>query len=592
MRVTVTTLMFLLTTSRLSGADPSAAYWPEDSVRELLDKTQEVRLAPELDQLSPGERAAVETLLQAGEIIQRIYEDARHPEAVAAHEALAELHAAQPSERTADLLRLYRLFQGPIASTLDNQRVPFLPVAPQAVTRNIYPAGVTREEIDAFLTAHPSVRDSILGERTVVRRSTAANVARDIAALDRFPVLDTLHPGLRESITPASTAPLAFYAVPQSVAWADETIELHRLLNQAADQVERDDPEFARYLRNRSRDLLSDDYESGDAAWVSGDFRNLNAQIGSYETYDDPLYGVKAFHALSLLLRNREATARLREALSGGLQKYEDALPYERKKRVRAEIPVGVYEVIADFGQSRGSNTATILPNDPLFSKRYGRVILLRENIMRNDALFSNSRRGFDAVLDPRHHAELTAQGGFERTLWHEIGHYLGADRDVQGRTIDEALEEHADAYEEMKADLVSLFSAPALAAQNYYDDSVLRSVYASGIRRVLQSNQPRRDQPYQTMQLMQFNWFVDRGVLRWDPKREVLMIDYMRYPSAVRDLLARVLEIQSSGDKDAAARFMDEWTSWGPMHERIAAKMRESTRYRYNLIRYGALGE
>ena len=38
-----------------------------------------------------------------------------------------------------------------------------------------------------------------------------------------------------------------------------------------------------------------DDYESGDAAWVTGHFKNLNAQIGSYETYDDELYGVKTF---------------------------------------------------------------------------------------------------------------------------------------------------------------------------------------------------------------------------------------------------------------------------------------------------------
>ena len=46
---------------------------------------------------------------------------------------------------------------------------------------------------------------------------------------------------------------------------------------------------------NRARDLLTDDYESGDAAWITGRFRNLNAQIGSYETYDDELMGTRAF---------------------------------------------------------------------------------------------------------------------------------------------------------------------------------------------------------------------------------------------------------------------------------------------------------
>ena len=33
---------------------------------------------------------------------------------------------------------------------------------------------------------------------------------------------------------------------------------------------------------------------------------------------------------------------------------------------IREDIPVGVYDVIADFGQSRGGNTASILPNEAL----------------------------------------------------------------------------------------------------------------------------------------------------------------------------------------------------------------------------------
>ena len=40
--------------------------------------------------------------------------------------------------------------------------------------------------------------------------------------------------------------------------------------DQAVFRMIEDDEEFARYLRNRARDLLSDDYESGDAAWVTG----------------------------------------------------------------------------------------------------------------------------------------------------------------------------------------------------------------------------------------------------------------------------------------------------------------------------------
>ena len=83
------------------------------------------------------------------------------------------------------------------------------------------------------------------------------------------------------------------------------------MLNEAAGHVEADDSEFASYLRNRARDLLCSDYESGDASWITGRFRNINAEIGSYETYDDSLYCVKAFYAMSILVRDPEKSKEL-----------------------------------------------------------------------------------------------------------------------------------------------------------------------------------------------------------------------------------------------------------------------------------------
>src|SRR5678816_3757033 len=135
-------------------------------------------------------------------------------------------------------------------------------------------------------------------------------------------------------------------------------VKAHGLLTDAARAVRGDDPELAGYLRNRARDLLSNDYESGDASWVTGQFKNLNLQMGAYETYDDELYGVKAFHGASLMVRDAAATTALQSAIRG-LQELEESLPYAPHRRVREVIPVGVYEVAADFGQARGTNTAT-----------------------------------------------------------------------------------------------------------------------------------------------------------------------------------------------------------------------------------------
>jgi Zincin-like metallopeptidase len=591
------------TASRMSSKkDLPPGYWPLEKSQPIVDKTQTIRLAPDTSHLTPGERMALAKLIEVGKIFQSLYESQRHPQAQSSFINLAQLDKRLSSPAsTQNLLTLYRLFQGPIATTLENKREPFLPVDGVEPGKNVYPWGVKKEAIQAYLAANPDKRNAILGLRTVVRSATLKNLVQDLSTLKRYPVLATLHPGLQDELTrlqadqrrplPRVKIP-SFYAVPYSVAYADELIKSFDLLNQAADAVEKDDEEFAKFLRNRSRDLLSDDYESGDAAWVTARFKNLNAQIGSYETYDDELYGVKTFFAFNVLATRQKETSALREAMKG-LQALEDSLPYDHHKKVREDIPVGAYDVVADFGQSRGANTATILPNESYLARRYGRTILLRANIMQEPKIFESTSGTLAAAVGPEQAIALTPEGNFYRTLWHEVGHYLGVDRTRDNRDLDDALQEDASAMEEMKADLVSLFVAQALRKQGYYTDAQLRSVYAGGILRVLQNNKPRRDQPYNTMQLMQWNFFLENGLLTFDPSSKTLRIHYDKYHNVVGKMLAKVLDVQYQGDKTAAGRFIDQYTTWNEnLHGAIAKNIRDQQRYRFRLFKYAALGE
>ena len=554
--------------------------WEDARIEQILSRTQRTHLNPDLSALSAGERAAVTELLAAGEILHRLYLDQRHPQALAAA-AYLDAHPELQLERD-----LFRLNAGAVASTLDNTREPFLAgIQPDAPARNVYPAGTTRETFDAFFAAHPERRDELLDDRGVVWAATPENRRRAIAALDRYPALDTLHPGLRERFRTDAD----YLAVPYSVAYAEDLMAVYAHLNAAADNVQSGDAAFARYLRLRARDLISDDYEGGDAAWVTSTFTgNLNAQIGSYETYDDALFGVKSFFSLSLLVRDRPRSDELQSALAD-IQAVEDALPYESDREVRSNIPVGVYNVIADFGQARGANTATILPNEAYLARQYGRTILMRGNILLNDELFQETNRAYQAAIIASQAGDLTPEGGFYRTLWHEIGHYLGVDQTADGRDLDAALEDTADLLEEMKADLVSLTAARLLRDRGRITETQLRAIYASGIRRVLQKNRPRREQPYQTMQLIQWNWFMEHGALRFEDGR--LRIDHRRYDAAVRSLLRETLAIQRNGDRAAANAFVDRWTTWRPeLHEVIAERMRASERTRFTLVTYEAL--
>src|SRR4029453_11640088 len=138
-------------------ADLAAGYWPLEKSQPIIERTQTITLAPDMSRLSTGERTAVTKLVEVGRIFQKLYEEQRHPEAISSYQALQQFdRQTGSSPRTQNLLTLYRLSQGPIATTLENKREPFLPVDPPAPGKNVYPWNVTKEEIEQWLVTVPN----------------------------------------------------------------------------------------------------------------------------------------------------------------------------------------------------------------------------------------------------------------------------------------------------------------------------------------------------------------------------------------------------------------------------------------------------
>lgn len=568
--------------------DGLEGFWSAERAEALLDEAERFTLEADLSTLTAGERRALERLMEVGEIVEDVYEASRHPEALAVRAHLASLSAGSPEERARlDALRdLYALFQGPIAVEPPSARVAFAPVDAYTPGRAVYPADATAEALAAWTEAHPDAR--LADVRTVVRRRTADALVDDLAALDAHPALEALHPGLRESLEVAPD-PDGFYAVPYAVAWADELDRARRLLFAAADDVRADDADLADYLEQRARDLLSNDYEAGDAAWVTGRFQRLNAEVGAYETYDDHLLGQKAFFAVSLLVRAPEASAQLARAIAG-LADHEAALPGGPYGPVRGEIPVGIYDVVADYGQARGGNTASILPNEAHVVRKYGRTILIRRNVLTHPTLVAAAERRFRAIVAEAHGDDLGAEGNFHRTVWHEVGHYLGPKETADGRTVTAALGPLHNHFEELKADLVSLWLVPRLVDAGVMDEDRARAVRAAGVLRASVGHEPARSEPYATMRLMQQNWYLDRGVLRF--RDGTLAIDYDRFPNAVEEMLGEVLRIQHAGDAAVAEAFVDRWARFRPELQGVLAAKLSAAAGRYRFPSYAALAD
>jgi hypothetical protein len=594
--VMLTLVLCSCTASKVASVKLPEGYLGEEDSQRILDKTLTIRLDPDLSHLSDSEREVVQILLDVGEIMHELYLVSRHREALSSYKNLIDLHEKLGRPRaTQNLLDLYRLAKGPLVRNLDGDLRLFLPVDTRPPGRNVYPWGVTKEEIEEFVARHPETKDQILDLRTVVRQATAGNLERDLSTLETGPgVLTFLHPGTVATLQALSEQGdgEGYYAVPYALEYAEQILKVHELLSRAAELIRPTDIDFSRYLRHRAVDLLTNNYEAGDAAWVTGRFKNLNAEIGSYEVYDDALFGVKSFFAVSVLVKDRAMDESLNKAV-GWLQEFEDALPYDHHKGVRTDIPIGVYNIVADFGQARGTNTATILPNESYITRKYGRTILLRRNILENPELFSARENAYQAAVASEFHDGYKPEGDFFRTMFHEIGHYLGVDQDRNGRSLDVALEEDSAIIEELKSDLVSLFLTDALVEKGYYTPERALAVRASGIRRVLRKNKPKNTQAYATMEVMQMNYYLEKGLLEYDEQQNRLVIHFDKYHSAVESMLRDVLALQHAGDKAAADDFIDRYSTWREdLHARIADSMKDAEEYRYGLVRYAALGE
>src|SRR5690348_9028574 len=143
--------IFLMTALLLTQTLPTG-YWPLEKSQPIIDKTQTIRLSSDLSKLSDGEKKAVARLIEVGQIFQKLYEEQRHPEALSSYRALEQLDKRTGSTAAMqNLLTLYRLFQGPIATTLENKREPFLPVEATKPGKNIYAWGITKGQIEQAL---------------------------------------------------------------------------------------------------------------------------------------------------------------------------------------------------------------------------------------------------------------------------------------------------------------------------------------------------------------------------------------------------------------------------------------------------------
>jgi Peptidase family M49 len=478
-----------------------------------LEKFKPVRMPFDSAHLAPRELQLVSKLVEACQHLESIYWRQSDPEGLKLYQELSGSRAPKDIA-----LRRFLRINGS-RFDLINDNAPFVGTAPMPPGRGFFPADMTHDEFDRYVAAHPKQKAELYDPFTVVRRKGGA--------LESIPY----HIAYKQWVDPAANA-----------------------LREAADLS--DDPAFAKFLRLRADGLQSDQYFESDIAWVSLVNPKFDVIFAPYETYLDGFLGVKTSYGAAVLVRN-EGESRKLDVFQKYVPEIQDSLPIAAEDRPSKRglfSPMEVMDTPYRAGDLRHGYQAVAdnLPNDPRIHEQKGSKKIFFKNFM--DARVNYVILPLAHRLLPADEAALaSAEGYLATTMMHEISHGLGPAfaRTSGGRKdIREAIGPTFSALEEAKADIVGLYGLKWLVDRDNLPKEKLNGYYASEVAGILRSVRFGVAEAHGRAEIMEFNFYSERGAIARDRASGRYTIDFSRMPDAVAALSKELLEQEATGDR------------------------------------------
>jgi hypothetical protein len=476
-------------------------------------KFKTVRMPFDASSLSQKEVQMVDKLVEACQALESIYWRQSDAEGLKLYQSLAG--ARGPKEVA--LRRFLRINGSRFDLINDNE--PFVGAEPWPPGRGLFPADLTREAFDRYVAAHPGQKASLYDPFTVVRRNGDA-----------------------------------LEAVPYHVAYKQWVDPAAKALREAAALSE--DAAFAKFLRLRADALQSDNYFDSDIAWVSLVNPKIDVIFAPYETYLDDLLGVKTSYGAAILIRNDEESRKL-DLFQKYVPDIQDSLPLapeDRPSKRGLFSPMEVMDAPYRAGDLRHGYQAVAdnLPNDPRIHEQKGSKKIFFKNFLDarvNYVILPIASR----LLRSDQAALASADGYLAATMMHEISHGLGPAfaRTAGGRRdIREAIGPAYGGLEEAKADVVGLYGLKWLADHGGVPKEKVNGYYASQVAGIFRTVRFGVAEAHGRAEIMEFNFYAERGAIARDPSTGRYAIDFARMPDAVAALAKELLEEEATGDR------------------------------------------
>jgi hypothetical protein len=513
-----------------------------------VEKFAEVEIDFDETLLDEHERVVVKNLVQASDVLDRIFRLQVWRENLGYEEHLAR--AEGPGIE--DAREHYDIMAGPWDRVEENQ--PFLNVGPKPLGAGYYAEGVTREELDAWLADHPGDREAFTSYYSVIERHGDQLVA-----------------------------------VPYSVAYQDRLEAAAALLEGAADHAM--NASLADFLRKRAQAFRTNEYVASEVAWMKLEGNVVEPTIGPYEVYEDELMGWKAAFESFVTVKDPEASQQL-DVLVHHLRDLEAALPIEeRYKSLDRSFasPLSVVDEVYSSGDARkGIQTIAFnLPNDPIVTDEHGTKKVMLRNVI--EAKFETILEPISGrVLEPVLAAVVGSRAFFIEVVMHELAHGLGP-RAVHGTDTASsvALGPSYSAIEEAKADVVGVLSLAELADRGIYTQEFLREVYATAVASLFRCVRFGIGEAHGKGCAVQLRAFLDAGAITvGDDGR--FGIDFARIRPAYADLARILMTLEATGDQPGAEKMLAEMGALPPAVEAAIARLEDvpvDIRPRYTVL-------
>jgi hypothetical protein len=515
----------------LIGSSVSSESFTLDVAPDLaqrLAKFKKVHMAFDSSRLTDREKQMVAKLVDASGLLDCIYWRQSDPDGLKLYLSLE--HTTNPQFQ---MLAEYLKINGGRFDLIDDNK-PFVGTAPMPPGRGFFPWGMTTDEFNAYVTAHPNQKTALYSPYTMVRRKG-----------------DLLE------------------AVPYHVAFAQFLKPMAQDLRDAA--ALSDDPAFANFLRLRADALLTDDYYKSDIAWLDLKDPKFDVIFAPYEVYLDGLLGVKTSYGASVMIRN-DAESKKVEVFQKYVPELQESLalpaadlPSKHGKQSPMEVVDGVYRAgdLLHGYQAVADN----LPNDPRIHEEKGSKKMFWQNFM--DARVNYIILPLAKQLMRSDQAKMAStEGLMDFVILHEVSHGLGPSfaHTAAGKVgVGEAIGPQYSSLEESKADVTSMHNVKWLVDHGVIPKSKLDGIYASYLAETFRTIRFGIAEAHGQGSMMQLSYLTEQGAIRRDPATGRYEVDFDKFPGAIEALDKELLEQEATGDRARAEAWFKKYAVMPP---------------------------